>query len=86
MVNSSLDIFGGSSHENNTWTVSYNLTGDGEFAFEDLFLTGVDPLNVKEYGSTKALILDTTYNFVKSKLEIILLVSAVILGVVVLIL
>ena len=77
---SSLDLYGGASNENNTWTAEFNVTGSGEFKFDDLFLTGVDPLHVEEYGSTKALSIEGAIGFVSDKLGIALGVAAVIIG------
>ena len=78
--NSSLDLYGGSENANNTWTVTYNVTGSGEFNFDDLFLTGVDPLNVGEYGGTNAVVVEGEYDFLGAKIEYFLGVMAVVLG------
>ncbi len=78
--NSSLDLYGGSSNENNTWSAEFNISGSGEFNYEDLFLTGVDPLHVEEYGATKALSIEGAITFVSDKLGIALGVAAVIIG------
>ncbi len=67
--NSSLDSYGTGSNINNTWTLSYNVSGSGQFNFDDLFLTGVDPLNVGEVGGTQAVTLDSVYGFISSKVE-----------------
>ena len=82
--NSSLNEFGGAQNANNTWNVSYNLTGVGEFAFDDLFLTGVDPLHVKEIGGTKALKVENNFKVESGSGEYVLigvaaLVSALLL-------
>lgn len=82
--NSSLDAYGGALNANNSWTVTYNVTGSGEFNFDDLFLTGVDPLNVESYGSTQAVTIDGIYGFVSSKIEIIFGIAAVAIGALVL--
>jgi len=71
-IQASLDAYGGSQNQNNTWNVTYNLTGQGQFNFDDLFLTGVDPLNVGEYGATQAITLEGAYNFLSSKVEYVL--------------
>jgi hypothetical protein len=81
VFNSSLDIWGGASNANNTWTLSYNVTGDGNFAFEDLFLTGVDPLNVGEFGGTKALSVENIYKVLSAKGEYLLMGAAAVVGV-----
>lgn len=70
--NSSLDRWNGSENINNTWTATYNLSGTGQFDFEDLFLTGVDPLNVKEKGSTLAVIVEGAYEKASAGVEYIL--------------
>ncbi len=78
--NSSLDAWGGAENVNNTWTVEYNVSGSGEFDFEDLFLTGVDPLNVGEYGATKALTVDSVYGVLSAKVEYFLVGIAAAVG------
>lgn len=75
--NSSLDLYGGSLNQNNTWTLTYNVSGAGQFNFDDLFLTGVDPLNVGEIGGTQAVTVDSVYGFISSKLEYSLGVVAI---------
>lgn len=77
---SSLNLWGGASNQNNTWTATFNVTGSGEFKYDDLFLTGVDPLHVDEYGSTKALSVEGAINFVSDKFGIALGIAAVIIG------
>ena len=69
---------------NNTWTLTYNVSGNGEFNFDDLFLTGVDPLNVGEVGGTQAVIVEGEYSFLGAKVEYILGVMALIVGALVL--
>ncbi len=81
IYNVSLDLWGGASNTNNTWTLSYNVTGDGNFAFEDLFLTGVDPLNVGELGGTKALSVENVYKVLSAKGEYLLMGAAAAVGV-----
>lgn len=81
VYNSSLDIWGGASNVNNTWSVLYNVTGDGEFAFEDLFLTGVDPLHIDEIGGTQALSVENAYKILSAKGEYLLMGLAAIVGV-----
>ena len=78
--NSSLAAFGGASNSNNTWSMSYNVTGSGEFSYDDLFLTGVDPLHVSEYGSTQALSIEGVYGFLSSKVEVVFAVFAGVIG------
>lgn len=82
--NSSLDLYGGSSNLNNTWTLSYNVTGSGEFNFDDLFLTGVDPLAVEDVGGTQAVIVEGAYSFASAKVEYVLGVLALVVGALVL--
>ncbi len=82
--NSSLDLYGGSSNLNNTWTLSYNVTGSGEFNFDDLFLTGVDPLAVEDVGGTQAVIVEGAYSFASAKVEYVLGVLALVIGALVL--
>lgn len=79
-TSSSLDAFGGTSNANNTWSVTYNVTGLGEFNFEDLFLTGVDPLHVDEVGSIKALSIEGAYNILSNKLELLLGATAIVIA------
>jgi hypothetical protein len=79
--NASLDKWGGSENLNNTWTVTYNITGKGKFNYEDLFLTGVDPLHVDEYGATKALIMNGIYDVINSGMSVALGASALVLAV-----
>jgi len=84
--NSSLDAWNGGETLNNTWTLTYNVTGNGKFKLEDLFLTGVDPLNVKGYGSTKSIVVESAYQFVKNKVEFLLTLSLIALTGIILIL
>ena len=69
---SSLAAYGSGPNANNTWTVEYNISGSGEFNFEDLFLSGVDPLNVQEVGATKALSVESIYGMISAKFEYVL--------------
>lgn len=82
---SSLNSFGLGSDENNTWTVTYNLSGDGEFNFDDLFLTGVDPLNIKEVGGTSTLSVEGVYKVLSSKAEYVLSGLAILIGILLLV-
>jgi len=75
----SLAAFEGGT-ENDTWTLEYNISGSGEFDFEDLFLTGVDPLHVEEYGSTKALSIDGAYSVLSNSLEVVLGFTALVVA------
>jgi hypothetical protein len=84
--NSSLDRFGGSENSNNTWTLTYNVTGVGEFKFDDLFLTGVDPLNVGEIGGTKGITMKSEYKSSTSFSSYILPTLATIFGLLVILL
>lgn len=78
--NSSLAAFGGSLNENNSWSVTYNISGDGQFNFDDLFLTGVDPLQVDEVGGTSGLTVESVYKVVSSNTEYILSGLAVLIA------
>lgn len=78
--NSSLDRYGGSENINNTWTVTYNVSGIGEFKFDDLFITGVDPLNVGEIGGTKSILTKSNYETKSGVFEITLATIASIIG------
>ena len=82
--NSSLDSYGGSENINNTWTLTYNVSGSGEFNFDDLFLTGVDPLSVGEIGGTQAVVVEGKYSFASAKVEYVLGFLAVVIGALVL--
>ncbi len=82
--NSSLNSWGGSENVNNTWTLTYNVTGSGQFNFDDLFLTGVDPLSVGNVGGTQAVVVEGEYSFLGSKVEYILGVLAIAVGALVL--
>jgi hypothetical protein len=82
--NSSLDLYGGTENINNTWTLTYNVSGSGEFNFDDLFLTGVDPLAVGEVGGTQAVVVEGEYSFASAKVEYILGFLAVVIGALVL--
>jgi hypothetical protein len=84
--NSSLDLYGGSETDDNTWTVSYNVSGSGEFKFDDLFLTGVDPLNVGEIGGTKSITTKSEYKSSTSFTSYILPSLATLVGILVLLL
>lgn len=79
--NSSLAGYKGTANGNNTWTLKYNISGTGKFNFEDLFLTGVDPLHVDEVGSVKSLYVSAQYGGISSRVEYLLMGLAVILGV-----
>ena len=78
--NVSLDSYGGSVNQNNSWSVSYNVTGDGEFNFEDLFLTGVDPLNVEEVGGSNYITMEGVISLIGAKTEYVLATAAAVLG------
>jgi hypothetical protein len=82
--NSSLDVYGGSPNINNTWTLTYNVSGTGEFNFDDLFLTGVDPLSTGTVGGTQAVVVEGEYSFASAKVEYILGFLAVVIGALVL--
>lgn len=82
--NSSLDLYGGSENLNNTWTLSYNVSGSGEFAFDDLFLTGVDPLNVGEIGGTSTVQSTSEFKILSAGAEYVLIGLASIVGILVL--
>jgi hypothetical protein len=84
--NSSLDRFAGGENSNNTWSVNYSITGVGEFKFDDLFLTGVDPLNVGKIGSTKGILTKSEYGSSTKISSYILPTFATLLGILVLIL
>lgn len=71
-ANSSLASYGGSITQNNSWSATYNVTGSGEFAYDDLFLTGADPLNVQEYGSTQSISVEGVYSTIVAKTEYVL--------------
>ena len=79
-INASLDAYGGSPNQNNSWSVTYNVTGSGEFNFEDLFLTGVDPLNVGEVGGTKSVVVEGVFSFLGTKTEYVLGIAALVIG------
>lgn len=78
--NVSLAAFNGASNQNNTWSVTYNVTGDGEFNFDDLFLTGVDPLNVGEVGATNYIAMQGVFGYISARTEYVLATAAAILG------
>ena len=78
--NVSLAAFNGASNQNNTWSVTYNVTGDGEFNFDDLFLTGVDPLNVGEVGATNFIAMQGVLGYISARTEYVLATAAVVLG------
>lgn len=60
--NTSLDAFSGSRNINNSWSLEYNVSGNGEFSYDDLFLTGVDPLHAGNVGGTKAILVESKYS------------------------
>jgi hypothetical protein len=78
--NSSLASFGGSLNANNSWSVTYNISGDGQFNFDDLFLTGVDPLQVDKIGGTSDVSIESVYKIVSSNTEYILSGLAVLIA------
>jgi len=78
--NSSLDKFGGGQTVNNTWSVTFNISGNGQFNFDDLFLTGVDPLNVDGSGSTLAVVVESAYSAVTQNLDYVLGGAALVIG------
>ena len=80
--NASLDKFIGTYNSNNTWSVSFNVSGLGEYSFDDLFLTGLDPLHVNEYGATESIDLRSVYKIVSSKGEFLLMGIALVIGMV----
>jgi hypothetical protein len=84
--NSSLDRFAGGENSNNSWSVNYTVTGFGEFKFDDLFITGVDPLNVGEIGGTKGILTKSEYGSSTTISSYILPTFATLLGLLVLLL
>jgi hypothetical protein len=86
IYNSSLDAFTGVENLNNSWTLSYNLTGTGQFNYEDLFLVGVDPLHVKEYGATKSIFSEITFKNLNGGIEFALGIAAFVLVIIALLL
>ena len=52
-LNSSLDGRVGSFNENNTWSVTYNVTGFGEYRVMDVYVAGLDPQKVDGAGTSE---------------------------------
>ena len=53
--NSSLD-FGPGHTPTNSITISYNITGSGDYNYLDVFITGLDPQKVEGAGGTKIVV------------------------------
>ena len=84
--NSSLDKYLGTENINNTWTLTYNISGIGQFAFDDLFLTGVDPLKTGTIGGTQGIKIKGDFKSDSSVLRTSLVVVASILGILIVLL
>lgn len=69
-------------NENTTWSVSYNVTGFGDYELLDVFVTGLDPQKVDGAGSSKAVVVseffekfDSTEGIFASLAGILLVIS-----------
>ncbi len=54
-------------NENTSWSVDYNVTGVGDYQLTDVFITGLDPMQVDGAGSTKAVIISEVINKLRSR-------------------
>jgi len=84
--NASLDKFSGTINFNNSFEVSYNVSGSGDFSYKDLFLTGVDPLHVESEGSISAIVVESFYTSISENLDYVLGIGALVIGTLILIL
>jgi len=66
-------------NENTTWSVDYNVTGQGDYTLLDVFVTGLDPQQVDGAGSSKSVIVSEFFNKLKSTEGIFAVVASVLL-------
>ncbi len=76
VLNTSFDA-GPSINENTTWSVDYNVTGFGDYSLMDVFVSGLDPLQVDGAGSSKAVIVSEIMDRLRSTEGIFAVVATV---------
>ena len=64
---------------NNTWNVTFNVTGVGDYQLLNVFITGLDPQKVDGAGSTRAVVVEEILSRVKSTEGIFAVVAAILL-------
>ncbi|MCA9458956.1 MAG: hypothetical protein KC550_00240, partial [Nanoarchaeota archaeon] len=64
---------------NTTWSVDYDVVGQGEYQVMDVFITGLDPQQVDGAGSSRAVIVSEVLDRIKSTEGIFAVVASVLL-------
>lgn len=57
---------GPSYNANTTWSVDFNITGNGNYKVTDVFITGLDPQKVEGAGTTSSVVISEVLNKLKS--------------------
>ena len=70
---------GPSVNENTTWSVDFDVQGQGDYQVMDVFITGLDPQQVDGAGSSRAVIVSEVLDRIKSTEGIFALVASVLL-------
>ncbi len=79
IINSSLDK-GPVRNLNNSISISYNISGSGDYSFTDIFIVGLDPEKVDGAGSSKSIIFKDLFEKIKGFEEYYFLVFASIIS------
>jgi hypothetical protein len=77
-LNTSFDA-GPDKNENTTWSVEFNLTGQGDYTLLDVFVTGLDPQQVDGAGSTKSVVVSEVVDRIGSTEGIFATIASVLL-------
>ena len=70
---------GPAKNENTTWSVNFNVSGQGDYTLLDVFITGLDPQKVDGAGSTRAVVVSEVLDRLKSTEGIFAVVASVLL-------
>ena len=66
-------------NENTTWSVDFNVTGEGDYQLLDVFVTGLDPQQVDGAGASSAVIVNELIERVKSTEGVFATVASILL-------
>jgi hypothetical protein len=64
---------------NNTWTVDFNVSGQGDYQLMDVFITGLDPQLVDGAGASKTVVISEVLERIRSSEGIFAIVAGVLL-------
>lgn len=78
VLNTSL-ASGPAKNENTTWSVEFNVTGQGDYTLLDVFITGLDPQKVDGAGGSRAVVVEEILDRIKSTEGIFAVVASVLL-------